>query len=172
MSRIRVTVILVTVALVAFLGGGLLYLKARIEAEQFRHLAERTLTRQLNHPVRIGSMSLSLLHRRLELRQIAVGTLSAESPAQAGRKIEAPLLTVDHASVTFRPTSLLRGVPQVRSLVIHGPRLQLTDSPASSATLIKLVSSLSEISTDRGTEGFPVSLEQGTVAYRDTTSSR
>lgn len=170
MSRIRGSVILLIVAaVVLLLGGGLLYLKTWMEAEQFRRLTEQTLTRQLHLPVQIGSMSLSLLHRSLELRQIAVGDLSATAQAQAGRKIDAPLLTVDWARVTFRPTSLLRGAPQVRSLVIHGPRLRFTDSPASSSSLAQFVSGLSEVSEDQETEGFPVLLEQGTVAYQSTT---
>lgn len=171
MPRIRGSVILlIVVAVVLLLGGGLLYLKTWMEAEQFRRLTEQTLTRQLHLPVQIGSMSLSLFHRSLELRQIAVGDLSAIAPAQAGRKIDAPLLTVDLARVAFRPTSLLRGTPQVRSLVIYGPRLQFTDSPTSSSSLARFVSSFSKISEDHETEGFPVLLEQGTVAYRSTAS--
>lgn len=175
MTRIRGSVILLIVALVVLLlgGGGLLYLKTRIAAEQFRHLVEQTLTRQLNLPVQIGSMSLSLRHRSLELRQIAIGKLSGATPAQAGRKIDASLLTIDWARVTFRPTSLLRGAPQVRSLVIHGPRLALlADSPTLSSSLAQFVSGLSKVSEDQEAEGFPILLEQGTIGYQSTTPSR
>lgn len=170
MLRIRGSVILLTFALVVLLvGGGVLYLKTRIAAEQLRHFAERTLTRQTNLPVQIGSVSLSLLRSSVELRQLTVGDLSAVTQAQAGRRIDAPFLTVDQAGVTFRLSSLLRGALQVRSLVIQGPRLRFTDSPASSSILAKLVSGLSEISDDRETEGFPILVEQGTVAYQSAT---
>src|SRR5574337_121108 len=172
-SRIRGSLILLIVGLlVLLLSGSLLYLKTRMAAEQLRHLAERTLIRQLNLPVQIGSVSLSLLRSSIELRQIEVGDLSTVTPTQASRRIDLPFLTIEQAFVRFRLTSLLRGVPQLGSLTIHGPRLQLTDSPVSSSTLTTLVSRLSEISADRETEGFPISLEQGTVAYRNTTSSR
>jgi hypothetical protein len=169
MSRIRGSVILLIVALIILLvGGGLLYLKTRMAAGQLRHIAERTLARQLNLPVQIGSVSLSLLRSSVEFRQITVGDLSAVTPAQAGRRIDLPFLTVDRARVVFRLTSLLRGALQVRSLVIQGPRLRLADSPASSSILAELLAGISEISDGRETEGFPVLLEQGTIAYRST----
>lgn len=170
MSRIRGSVILLIVALVVLLaGGGLLYLKTRMAAEQFRHFAERTLTRQLNLPVQIGSVSLSLLRGGVELKQITVGDLSGVIPAQAGRKIDLPILTVNRAGVGLRLSSLLRGALQVRSLTLLGPQLRVSDSPASSSILAKFVSGLSELSDERATEGFPVLLEQGTIAYQRTT---
>src|SRR5574337_1588919 len=128
-SRIRGSLILLIVGLVVLLlSGGLLYLKTRMAAEQLRHLAERTLTRQLHLPVQTGSVSLSLLRSSIELRQIEVGDLPVVAPTQASRKIDLPFLTIEQAFVRFRLTSLLRGVPQLGSLTIHGPRLQLTDS--------------------------------------------
>lgn len=169
MLRIRGSVILLIFALVVLLvGGGLLYLKTRMAAEQLRHFAERTLTRQLNLPVQIESVSAAFLSGSVELREIKVGDLSAVTPAQAGRKIDLPLLTIERAFVTFRLTSFLRGGLQIGSLTIQGPRLQITDSPASSSTLAKLISSFSEISDDRETEGFPILLEQGAIAYHST----
>ncbi|PWB49013.1 MAG: hypothetical protein C3F12_00495 [Candidatus Methylomirabilota bacterium] len=170
MSRIRGSVILLIVALVVLLlgGGGLLYLKTRMAAEQLRQFAERTLTRHLDLPVRIESASPALLRGSVELREITVGDLSAETPAQAGRNIDLPILTIERAFVTFRLTTLLRGGLQVGSLTVQGPRLQITDSPRSSSTLAQLVSGLSKISDERGTEGFPVFLEQGAIAYQST----
>ncbi|HWR21446.1 MAG TPA: hypothetical protein VN444_06255, partial [Verrucomicrobiae bacterium] len=171
MLRIRGSVILLTFALVVLLvGGGLLYLRTRMAAEQLRHFAERMLARQLNLPVQIGSVSLSLLRTSVDLRQITVGDLSTTTPVQAGQRVDLPLLTVDQARVTFRRSSLLRGALQIRSLIIHGPRLAVTDSPASSSILAKFVSGLSEISDDQEAEGFPILLEQGAVAYQKTTS--
>jgi hypothetical protein len=173
MLRFRGSVILLTFALVILLvGGGLLYLKTRMAAEQLRHVAERTLARRLNLPVQIGSVSLSLLRRSVELRQITVGDLSGVTPVQAGRKIEQPLLTVDRADVAVRLSALLRGTLQIRSLIIYGPRLAVTDSPASSSILAQFISGLSEISHDQKADGFPILLEQGTVGYRSTTPPR
>jgi hypothetical protein len=141
-------------------------------AEQFRHFAERTLARHLNLPVQIESVSPAFLSGSIELREIRVGDPAAVKPAQTDRTIDLPLLTIKRAFVTFRPTSFLRGSPQASSLIIHGPRLQLTDSPASSSALARLVSSLSEISAEREAEGFPVLLEQGAIAYQSTMSLR
>lgn len=173
MSRFRGLVILLTFALVILLvGGGLLYLKTRMAAEQLRHVAERTLAHQLNLPVQIGSVSLSLLRTSVDLRQITVGDRSTAIPVQAGQRVDLPLLTVDRATVTFRPSALLRGALQIRALIIQSPRLAITDSPASSSSLAQLISGLSEISDDRKTEGFPILLEQGAIAYRTTAPLR
>lgn len=170
MLRIRGSVILLTVALVVLLvGSGVLYLKTRIAAEQLRHFAEQTLTRHTNLPVQIGSVSLSLLRGSIELRQITVDDRSTATPGQTGQGTDVPFLTVDHARVAFTVTSLLRGALQVRSLIIHGPRLRFTDSPASLSIVTKLISGLREISADQKMEAFPVSLEQGTIAYQSMT---
>src|SRR5574341_1252980 len=136
MLRIRGSVILRIFALVVLLMGcGLRYLQTRMAAEQLRHFAERTLTHHLSRPVQIESVSPACLSGSVELREITVGDLSAVTPAQAGRKIDLPILTIQRAFVTFRLTTLLRGGLQVDSLTIQGPRLQITDSPASSSTL-------------------------------------
>lgn len=173
MSRFRGSVILLTCALVILLvGGGLLYIKTRMAAEQLRHVAERALAHQLNLPVQIGSASLSLLRTSVDLRHITVGDRSTAIPVQAGQRVDLPLLTVDRATVTFRLNSLLRGALQIRSLIIHGPRLAVTDSPTSSSILAQFISSVSEISESRETEGFPILLEQATIGYQSATPSR
>jgi hypothetical protein len=173
MLRIRGSVILLTCALVILLvGGGLLYLKTRMAAEQLRHFAERTLARQLNLPVQIGSVSLSLLRISVDLRQITIGDRSTAIPVQAGQRVDRPLLTVDRAAVTLQLNSLLRGALQIRSLTIHGPRLAVTDSPASSSILAQFISGLDNFSEGRETEGFPILLERGTIGYQGTTPSR
>ncbi|MBZ0169591.1 putative assembly protein [Candidatus Methylomirabilis lanthanidiphila] len=170
MSRIRGSLILLIVGLVVLLlSGGLLYLKTRMAAEQLRHLAERTLTRELNLPVQIESASPAFLSGSVELRGITVSDLSGAVLTQADHRIHLPLLTIERALVTFRLTSLLRGVLQVGSLTIQGPRLRITDSAASSSTLTTLVSTLSEISNTGETQEFPVVLEQATIAYQRTT---
>lgn len=114
MSRIRGSLILLIVGLVVLLlSGGLLYLKTRMAAEQLRHLAERTLTRELNLPVQIESASPAFLSGSVELRGITVSDLSGAVLTQADHRIHLPLLTIERALVTFRLTSLLRGVLQV-----------------------------------------------------------
>lgn len=160
MLRIRRSVIFLTSTLVMLLllVGGLLYIKTRTAGEQLRVFAERTLTRELNLPVHIGGVSLSLGHRSLELRQIAVGD----------RTSEVPILIIDRALVAFRLTPLLVGKPQVRSLAVYGPRLALTDSPTSRSILTDLLAGTSGISGDRATGGFPVLLEQGAATYRSS----
>lgn len=85
--RNRGTLILLIITfLVLGLGSGLLYLKTQKAAEQLRQLAERTLTRQLDLPVQIGSASLSLLHSSVELHQITVGELPPAIPSHGDRK--------------------------------------------------------------------------------------
>lgn len=169
--RNRGTLILLIITfLVLGLGSGLLYLKTQKAAEQLRQLAERTLTRQLDLPVQIGSASLSLLHSSVELHQITVGELPPAIPSHGGSRLDRPLLMVDRASAVFRLAALLRGAVQLRSLTLHAPSLQFTDTSASLSSLSTLASGLGKTSDDRPTEEFPILLERGAVAYRSAAS--
>ncbi len=143
--------------LVLVVGGGLLYVRTRTAREQVRTLVERALAQELNLPVRLGGVSLSLGVGSVELRHLAV----VEGPAGP------PLFEVDRVKVSLRLASLLRGDLRVRSVTIFGPRLSLEDTPRLRETLGKIVARLRELARAREAEGFPVRLQGGVIAYRD-----
>ena len=158
--RHRGLAVLVTsvLLLVLLLGGGLLYVRTRTAREQVRAFVERALAQELNLPVRLGGVSVSLGVGSVELRHLTL----------VDRASGAPLLEVDRAKVSLALASLLRGDLRVRSVTIRGPRLSLEDTPHLREILGNVIARLKELARDREAEGFPLRVAEGEVAYRDS----
>ncbi|MBI3626374.1 MAG: AsmA-like C-terminal domain-containing protein [Candidatus Rokubacteria bacterium] len=158
MRRRGMVVLLASVlALVLLVGGGLLYVRTRTAREQIRALVERVLAQELNLPVRVGSVSLSLGLGSVELRHLTI----------TDRPTDTPLLEADRVRVTLALASLLGGDLRVKSVSIRGPRLSLEDTPRLRAILGAVVARLKQLSRDREGEGFPIRVEQGVITYRN-----
>ena len=69
MRRRGLVVLLSSVLLfILLVGGGLLYVRTRTAREQIRAFAERALAKELNLPVHLGGVSLSLRVGSVQLR--------------------------------------------------------------------------------------------------------
>ncbi len=161
MRRRGLAVLLAAVlVLILLVGGGLLYVRTRTARGQIRAFAEAALARELDLPVHLGGVSLSLGVGTVQLRQLMIS-------APGGRE---PLLEVDRIRVSLALLSLLGGEVRVKSVAIQEPRLRVEDSPELRALLSGAVARLRELARPREAEGFPMRFEGGAVKYRDATT--
>ena len=95
-------------------GGGLLYVRTRTAREKIRALVERALTQELNLPVRLAGVSLSVRLGSVELRRLTI----------ADETTGAPLLEAERVRIALALASLLRGDLRIKSVSVRGPRLR------------------------------------------------
>lgn len=158
MRRRGLVLLLASVLLLGLLvAGGLLYVRTRTAREQIRAYVERSLARELNLPVHLGGVSLSLGVGSVQLKQLTI------SDRPGGK----PLLEVDRIRVSLALLSLLGGELRVTSVEVHDPRLSLEDSPELRATLASVAARVRELSREREAEGFPLRVQGGAVRYRN-----
>ncbi len=144
-----VTVLLGTTAL------GLLYLRSQRARAQIRAYLETTLSKELEMPVKLGSVGFSLGLGRVEVGQAAL--LDPET--------RAPLLEVGRVQVGLRLWPLLWREVRVRSVSVGQPKLFLEDSPRQRELVLGLLARLGELARPGGDARFPVLVDGGVVHY-------
>lgn len=132
---------------------GVLYLRARTVQELIRASLETTLAQELELPVRVGRLTISLLFGWVEARRAAV--LDPET--------RAPFLEVERLQMRVDLWPLLRRELRVRSARLQGVQLTFSDSPRLRALALEL---LDRLRIRRDQARIPLELADGAVRYR------
>ncbi|MFQ5520901.1 MAG: hypothetical protein ACE5FK_05860, partial [Candidatus Methylomirabilia bacterium] len=149
---------LILTVLVVTVVAGLLYLRTRGAQELIRTYLETTLSEKLAMDVKLGSVELSPILGRVDVRQAAL--LDPETGD--------PVLEVGQLTVGLALKSLLRREVRVQSLDLSEPRLLFVDSPRRREQALGLLAALG--GAGEATEGsrFPVSVDGGWVRYESS----
>jgi len=125
----NVLLILFTIILIAFIGGGFFFLRSAYLLNKVRVVLENQLEKQLKHPVTIGHLSGHLL-TGLDIKQFEI------ADAQPGKP---PPISIDEIKVRYKLLGLLRGKFLVTQLDFKTPRINASMDADGVLNLTKLV---------------------------------
>lgn len=147
--------VLTAVVLLGAVAAGVLYLRTERAHDQIRAYLETTLSRELEMPVKLGSVGFSPGLGEVEVRHAAL--LDPET--------RAPLLETERLRVRLRLWPLFRRELHVRSASLGHPRLLLEDSPRLRELAYSLLARLGELARTGDAARFPVSVDGAVVRY-------
>ena len=121
MFIMRRTVIIVSIVLVLLLGISFVVVSSGLD--RYRPQIQAEIQKKLGRPVTLGHLSLNLIPLSLKVNGF---TLQDDPTFQSSR----PFATADQVFVSVGLFSLLGGSPEVKSLVLDQPKIELIRSPA------------------------------------------